>query len=74
MRTTIDLSESDCEALDALSRQLGISRVETVRRAVSVYLKAHQTFLDHDLFGIWQSRNEDALRYEDRIRAEWHRR
>jgi len=74
VRTIIDLPESDRETLDAFSRQLGISRAEAVRRAVAEFLKAHRTACDDELFGIWRSRNEDALAYEDRIRAEWHRR
>jgi len=74
MRTIIDLPETDREALDLLSRQLGISRAEAVRRAVAEFLKSHGPASDDDLFGIWRNRNEDALDYEDRVRAEWNRR
>ena len=74
MRIIIGLPESDRETLDALSRQLGISRAEAVRRAVAEFLKAHRTACDDALFGIWRSRNENALAYEDRTRVEWHRR
>jgi metal-responsive CopG/Arc/MetJ family transcriptional regulator len=74
MRTIIDLPESDRETLDALSRQLGISRAEAVRRAVAEFLKSHRTGSDDEIFGIWRHRSEDALTYEDRIRAEWDRR
>lgn len=74
MRTIIDLPESDRDMLDLLSRQLGISRAEAVRRAVAEFLKSHRSASDDDLFGIWRNRNEDALDYEDRVRAEWNRR
>ena len=74
MRTIVDLPETDRESLDALSRRLGISRAEAVRRAISAYLRAHQPARDGELFGIWRKREEDALAYEDRIRAEWQRR
>jgi metal-responsive CopG/Arc/MetJ family transcriptional regulator len=74
MRTIIDLPESDRETLDTLSRKLGISRAEAVRRAVAEFLKSHRSASDDELFGIWRNRNEDALVYEDRVRAEWNRR
>ena len=74
MRTIIDLPESDREKLDLLSRQLGISRAEAVRRAVAEFLKSHRSTSSDDMFGIWSNRNEDALDYEDRVRAEWNRR
>ena len=74
MRTIIDLPESDRETLDLLSRQLGISRAEAVRRAVAQFLKSHRPASDDDLFGIWRHRNEDALDHEDRVRAEWNHR
>ena len=74
MRTIIDLPESDRETLDLLSRQLGISRAEAVRRAIAEFLKSHRSVSDDDLFGVWRNRNEDALDYEDRVRAEWNRR
>lgn len=73
MRTIIDLPESDRETLDLLSRQLGISRAEAVRRAVAEFLKSHRpTVCDDALFGVWRNRGEDALDYEDRLRAEWN--
>ena len=74
MRTIVDLPETDRESLDALSRRLGISRAEAVRRAISEYLRTHRPARDGELFGIWRKREEDALAYEDRIRAEWQRR
>lgn len=74
MRTIIDLPEADRASLDALSRQLGISRAEAVRRAVAEFLKSHRTDSGDDLFGIWRHRSEDALAYEDRVRAEWQQR
>ena len=74
MRTIIDLPESDRDALDTLSRRLGISRAEAVRQAISEYLKAHRPASDDELFGIWRKREEDSLAYEDQIRAEWQRR
>ena len=73
MRTIIELPEADRESLDELSRRLGISRAEAIRRAVSAYMRLHRTPANDEVFGIWHDRQEDALAYEDRIRAEWHR-
>jgi len=74
MRTIIDLTESDRESLDALSRQLGISRAEAIRRAVADFLRSHQPATDAEMFGIWRDRDEDAIAYENRVRSEWNRR
>ena len=71
MRTIINLPDSDRETLDKLCRKLGISHAEAVRRAVSEYLQAHRTVTDDELFGIWRDHDEDALAYEDRVRADW---
>lgn len=70
MRTIIDLPESDRKTLNLLGRQLGISGAEAVRRAVAEFLKSHRPASDDALFGIWRNRKEDALDYEDRVRAE----
>lgn len=74
MRTIIELPETSRDELDALSRRLGISRAEAIRRAVSEYLTAHRSAAHDDLFGIWKHRDIDALTREDDLRAEWEHR
>lgn len=74
MRTIIELPETSRDELDALSRRLGISRAEAIRRTVSEYLTEHRSADHDDLFGIWKHRDIDAPTREDDLRAEWERR
>lgn len=70
MRTIVDLPEDQIQALRALGEQQHLSRAELVRRAVSSYLSKKRPS-NEQAFGIWQSRQEDGVSYQERIRAEW---
>jgi len=70
MRTIVNFPQQDVQKLDALCQKEHISRAEAVRRAVSLFLKAHQD--DNDAaFGIWKQKNRDGLIYQNRQRDEW---
>jgi hypothetical protein len=73
VRTIIHLLPEQVEALTEISRRQGVSRAEVVRRAIDMYLKQRPSEREDRAFGIWKKRRRDALRYEDKIRAEWTR-
>jgi predicted transcriptional regulator len=71
MRTIVDLPDEQIEALKVLGDQYQTSRTELVRRAVAEYLARRNVRADDAAFGIWQSRGEDGLDYQGRMRREW---
>jgi len=71
MRTIVDLPKRDIQGLDALCQKNHISRAEAVRRAVRVFLKAHQGDSDA-AFGMWRQKYKDGLSYQNRLRDEWN--
>jgi metal-responsive CopG/Arc/MetJ family transcriptional regulator len=73
MRTIIDLPQDRVKELDALAREKDVSRAELIRRAIVFWLKSEHLPKAERAFGIWKSRGEDALAYEDRLRNEWSR-
>lgn len=75
MRILIDLPKKPLESLAEICERENISRSEAIRRAVFAYINEKIISLhdkDH-AFGIWKSRNIDALDYEDEIRKDWER-
>lgn len=72
MRTIVDIPEAQLRSLDRLTRQLGISRADAIRRAVEAYTRSNRVS-DQHAFGIWRDREVDGLSYEDRVRGEWDR-
>jgi len=76
MRTIIDLSPHQLEALDAYRGSRGISRAEAIRQAVAAFLPnsegARRDFHCDPAFGSSRtSRREDPLRFVRRLRDEW---
>lgn len=71
MRTIIQLPDEQAEQLAEVSRDQGISRSETVRRALARYLDEHRRSRQEDAFGMWRGRGEDGLAYERQLRKEW---
>ena len=74
MRTLVDIPTSELEALNALSKSEGVSRAESIRRAIKAYveLKTPMPKLE-DGFGLWKDKGIDTDEYLRKIRAEWDR-
>ena len=72
MRTLVDLPERELEELTALSSLRNTSRAELIRQAVAGFLAQNKTGLE-DSFGLWKSRGEDGVAYQQRLRDEWTR-
>ncbi len=74
MRTLVDIPASELEALNALSKSEGVSRAESIRRAIKAYvvLKTPMPRLE-DGFGLWKGQDIDGLEFQLKIRSEWDR-
>jgi metal-responsive CopG/Arc/MetJ family transcriptional regulator len=72
MRTIIELTDGQLEALARISRQRRLSRAELIRQAIDRYL-AEQAPKTDAAFGLWKraGRQEDGLAYQLRVRKEW---
>ena len=73
MRALIDLPEKLMKEIAAVAERDEMSRAEAVRRAVADYVAKRSMGRPGAAFGIWKSKNVDALDYEDRLRNEWPR-
>lgn len=71
MRTLVDIPEEDLKLIKTVTKKLGVSRAEFVRRAISKSLAPHRRKMDHSAFGLWADHPEDGLEYQERIRSEW---
>ena len=78
VRTIVDLPVEQIRALDAYGKKHGISRAETVRRAVAMFLPRRKPrkldFRHHPAFGSWRDREVDAVEYQRKLRVEWDKR
>jgi hypothetical protein len=73
MRTLVDIPEAELEALNALSKSEGISRAESIRRAISAYVELNRPPAQHAGFGLWKGKGIHTDEYLRKIRAEWDR-
>ena len=73
MRAIIDIPGDLLGEIDSLARREKISRAEAVRRAMAEYVAKRTSARPDAAFGIWKSRDIDALEYEDSLRGEWNR-
>ena len=71
MRTIIDLPDNQVKALRTICEQTRLSRAELIRRAVDDYLGRHLPENDIHAFGLWRSRAEDGLSYQNRVTKDW---
>lgn len=73
MRTIIELTDAQVDALDALCRREGVSRAEAIRRAVDAHVRKERESGPDPAFGLWADRRVDGLAFERRLRREWPR-
>ena len=71
MRTIVAVPNQQLDAIDALCRRDGMSRAEAIRRAVAAYIQQDRATQPDQAFGIWRTRAQDGLAYEQRLRREW---
>lgn len=71
MRTLVDIPDQLLKEIDAVAKREAISRAEAVRRAMAKFVAERTSPATDSAFGIWKSRDIDALEYEDSVRDEW---
>lgn len=74
-RILADLPEDDVKWLDAQAAELGKSRAQLLREAVSAYRAEESKEGIEKYFGIWKDRKDigDAVDWQRRERASWTR-
>ncbi len=77
MRTLVNLTETQIQALDRTARAHDRSRAALIREAIDDYIARHPVtdpkMALEDAFGLWGPDGEDGLAYQERLRAEWPR-
>jgi metal-responsive CopG/Arc/MetJ family transcriptional regulator len=73
MRTLVDIPDGEVEALNALSKAEGVSRAESIRRAIKAYVQRNRPSAAHEGFGLWKDKGIHTDEYLRKIRAEWDR-
>jgi metal-responsive CopG/Arc/MetJ family transcriptional regulator len=71
MRTLVDISDGQVEALDDLARKEKKSRAALIRAAIDEYLSRRRSAPEVDAFGLWGNRKVDGLAYQKKVRSEW---
>jgi hypothetical protein len=71
MRTIIDLTEEQVDALARLCEAQKISRAEAVRRAVDRFTGENAVAPKDIGFGLWKHKRLAGRKHLERIRAEW---
>lgn len=72
-RILLDLSEDAIRRLDDLKQQRNLPRAELLREAVEQYLERQTQFETTiaSALGLWQSSEEDGIKFERGLRKEW---
>ena len=70
-RVLIDLNEAQVMELTALAQREQRPRAAVVREAIGAYLAQRRQTPGRGVFGLWQGRAVDGLRYQQELRSEW---
>ena len=68
------LPDDQLEALGEICAQKKVSRAAFIRQAVAGYIQQSKADKSENAFGLWKKKNINALKHEDKIRAEWDNR
>ena len=71
MRTSVDLSDTQLQALNELSRKEERSRAALICQAIDVYLAKQRDEQKGVALGLWGKRKVDGLAYQEKVRSEW---
>lgn len=71
MRTSIDITELQRQALDDIARANNLSRADVVRAAIDEYINGRQRVDINGAFGLWGESVVDGLFYQEDLRGEW---
>ncbi|WP_426231452.1 CopG family transcriptional regulator [Pararhizobium sp. DWP3-4] len=71
MRTLIDITELQVQALEDIARTEKLSRAAVIRAAIDDYIQRRQRIDINDAFGLWGESAVDGLSYQEKVRSEW---
>ncbi|WP_276119629.1 ribbon-helix-helix protein, CopG family [Pararhizobium qamdonense] len=71
MRTLIDITELQVQALEDIARTEKLSRAAVIRAAIDDYVERRRRVDIQDAFGLWGESGMDGLSYQEKVRSEW---
>jgi metal-responsive CopG/Arc/MetJ family transcriptional regulator len=71
MRTSIDITELQRQALDDIAKAEKLSRADVIRAAIDDYVERRQRVDINGAFGVWGESGVDGLFYQENVRGEW---
>ncbi|WP_349436514.1 CopG family transcriptional regulator [Pararhizobium sp. A13] len=71
MRTLIDITERQVQALEDIAKSKKLSRAAVVRAAIDDYVRRHRRIENDNAFGLWGGDGMDGLEYQEKVRSEW---
>ncbi|WP_426125686.1 ribbon-helix-helix protein, CopG family [Pararhizobium sp. PWRC1-1] len=71
MRTLIDITALQVEALEDIARAEKLSRAAVIRAAIDEYVQRRRRVDISDAFGLWGEAGMDGLSYQEKVRGEW---
>jgi metal-responsive CopG/Arc/MetJ family transcriptional regulator len=71
MRTLIDITELQVQALEEIAKTEKLSRAAVIRAAIDDYVQRRRRVDINDAFGLWGESGVDGLTYQDKVRSEW---
>lgn len=71
MKILLNLEDNIAAELESLSKSMGVSRMFSIKEAVSEYISKHKSKNKDAAFGLWKDRKIDGLSYQRKLRDEW---
>ena len=71
MRTLIDITEFQVQALEDIAKTEKLSRSAIIRAAIDDYVLRHRRAKSGYAFGLWSEAGMDGLAYQEKVRSEW---
>lgn len=71
MRTLIDITELQVQALEDIAKTEKLSRAAVIRAAIDDYVFRRRRVDGGDAFGLWGRSAIDGLSYQENVRSEW---
>ncbi|CAN7280345.1 ribbon-helix-helix protein, CopG family [Pararhizobium sp. LjRoot238] len=71
MRTLIDITERQVQALEDIAKAEKLSRAAVIRAAIDDYVLRHRRAEGDNAFGLWGEHAVDGLEYQEKVRSEW---
>jgi predicted transcriptional regulator len=71
MRTLIDITDLQVQALEEIAKTENLSRAAVIRAAIDDYVQRRRRVEIDDAFGLWGAGGMDGLTYQEKVRSEW---